>query len=128
MRYIVVIPVDLVQPLEAHEVSAALILAEYFESNVYVIPTGRGKTADFLIDGVRWEVKSPTGAGKHNIQRVVRRALEQSSHIVIDVRRSKIHQSRIVAQVRYHARESRGLRRLLLISREGEVIDILGGV
>lgn len=124
MKYKVIIPLNPVQPLEAHEISAALILAEYFKHDAYVIPTGNGKTADFLIAGIEWEVKSPTGAGQQNVQRILRRALRQSSYVAIDVRRSRIPQYRIKGQLKFAAGIVRGIRGLLLITKDGEVIDI----
>ena len=51
------------QPTRA-EISAAQLLAVFFNENVKFIPRNNYKTPDFIIGKTKWELKSPCGAGK----------------------------------------------------------------
>ena len=53
---------------EDHEIYVAGVLAVYFKADVEFIPRSNQRTPDFLIQGKVWELKSPTGTGKNNIQ------------------------------------------------------------
>lgn len=48
------------------------------------------RNADVQIDGVVWEIKSPTGIAKRSVEKQFRRASEQSANLIIDGRRSQI--------------------------------------
>lgn len=109
---------------EQHELNAAHILAEHFNTVVEFVPRSNMPTADFLINGVIWELKSPTGSGKNNIQRQLQDAHHQSKNVIIDARRSKIHGARIRSQVEYQFKIVRSVRRLLYISKAGKVFEI----
>jgi len=94
-KYKVIIPVGL-KPFPArYELSAASLLASHFKADVEFIPRSNYKTPDFLIEGVVWELKSPTGKGKHNIEHQMKAGIKQSGNIIFDARRSKIHISKI---------------------------------
>jgi len=109
---------------EKHETTAADILASHFKTNIEFIERNNYKTPDLLINGVRWELKSPTGKGKRNIQRQLREGSKQSRNIVFDARRSKIHIVRIKSELEYQLRLSRNISRLILITKTGEVLDL----
>jgi hypothetical protein len=68
-KYRVIIPIDIKPSPARYELSAAQLLAHYFKADVEFIYRSNYKTPDFLIRGVAWELKSPTGNGKNNIER-----------------------------------------------------------
>jgi hypothetical protein len=118
------IPATLLPHPEKYEISAAAILASYFKTDVhFVVPTAH-KTADFLINNTFWELKSPTGSGKRNIQRTLQDALKQSENIIFDARRSKIHQNKITSELKFQFRETQKMKRLILISKAGIAIEM----
>lgn len=73
----------------------------FFNADVKFIKRGNGKTPDFLIKGVYWELKSPTGSGKHNIQHKIQDAAEQSRNIIIDGRKSKLHPIKLRNEIQH---------------------------
>ncbi|MBQ3468043.1 hypothetical protein IJH19_00650 [Candidatus Saccharibacteria bacterium] len=86
IKYKIILPASSnTEPTEI-EISAAKLLANYFRANVEFIPRTSTKTADFLIQNTVWELKSPTGKGKRNIQHQFSRAMLQSKNIIIDAR------------------------------------------
>jgi Contact-dependent growth inhibition CdiA C-terminal domain len=73
------------------------MLAVHFKSDVQFIEATSRSAPDISINGIQWELKSPVGVGGNNIQKNMREASAQSKNIVIDLRRSKLHQTRALA-------------------------------
>ena len=89
-----------------------------------VISRENHKTADFMINNIEWELKSPKGTGKYNIQHALRDALEQSTYIVIDARYSKQHMEKIRHELQYQMALTKKINRLLLITKTRKVVEI----
>ncbi len=83
-EYSVIVPREVNPKPSAREMSAAYILNDFFKSDVKFVVRNDNKTPDFLIKGLYWELKSPTGNGKYNLQHALRNAAKQSENIVID--------------------------------------------
>ncbi|MDR2524004.1 MAG: hypothetical protein LBC95_00470 [Candidatus Nomurabacteria bacterium] len=109
---------------EKFEITAAQILAKHFCCDIEFLPEMSNKTPDFVIDGVRWELKSPIGKGKHNIHHVFARAMRQSKNIIIDARRSKDDVRRIRNKLKNEAKIAKTLKRLIFITKE-EKVEVL---
>jgi hypothetical protein len=123
-KYKVIIPAGL-KPFPArYEISAADLLANYFKADVEFIPRSNQKTPDFLINGITWELKSPTGRGKNNIERQLQSGLKQSYSIIFDSRRSKIHIAKIRNELNRQLRLSKSMQRLLLIEKNKNIIEL----
>lgn len=123
-KYRVTLPTNLKPSPARYELSAAQLLAEYFKTDVEFIPRSNLKTPDFLIDGVKWELKSPTGVGKRNIERQLQIGIKQSKHIIFDARRSRLHITKIKNVLNYQFRLAKSIKRLLLIDKSKNVIEL----
>ena len=124
MKCSVIIPGDVGVLPEKFEISAAQILGRFFGADVEFIPVTSSRTPDFVIDGVRWELKSPEGKGKYTIEHQFQRAARQSKNIIIDARRCRIHIASVRSQVRYQAGKYHYLNRILLIEKTEKVVVI----
>lgn len=82
------------------------------------------KTADARMNGETWEMKAPTSDSKKAIQKNMHKALKQSRNLIIDSRRMNIPGYAIEQEVRSLAPKLRSLKKLLLINKLGEVIEI----
>lgn len=123
-KYNVIIPAGMRPYPENHEISAAILLAKHFEADVLFIERiANSKSADVSIKGLIWEIKSPIGKGKHNIQHALKYALKQSGYIVFDARRSRIHAARIKSELQRQYAFTPSMKRLLLIQKTGEIIE-----
>lgn len=91
MKYRIIVEADIGDLPKGHEFSAAVAIAEYFQADVIFIRSTQCKTPDFSVNGVRWELKSPLGGGARTIENNMRAARKQSTNIVIDLIRIKIH-------------------------------------
>jgi hypothetical protein len=120
----IIIPSNMKPRPEQHEIHVASILAKYFKTDIEFIPRSNMPTPDLLINGVMWELKSPTGTGKNNVQRQLQEARRQSSNIIIDATRSKMHTSRIKRQAEYQFKVIRPIKQLLFVSKTGNVYEI----
>ena len=121
-KYNVIVPTDVNPKPESFEISAAAIVAEHFKSDAKFIKRTQTKTADITVGNIMWEIKSPTGRGKRNIQHQFYRALKQSPNIIFDARRSKIHITKIRRELEKQYQMSKSIKRLVLITKEKKVV------
>ena len=124
-KHKVIIPAGL-KPFPArYELSAATLLADYFKVDVEFVLRSNQKTPDFLIDGAKRELKSPTGTGKRNIERQLQAGIKQSQNIVFDARRSKIHIAKIRNELNYQFRLAKSIKRIVLIEKSRKIVELV---
>jgi hypothetical protein len=123
-KYQVIIPNDLDYTPEKHEISAAKILAGYFKSDVKFVKRTNLRTPDLQIGNQYWEMKSPTGVGKRNIQNNLQTAVGQSPNVVLDARRSKMRIEKFVAEAKRQYKIIVRMKSLIIITKAGKVLDI----
>ncbi len=123
-KYRIVLPTSLKPSPARYELTAAQLLSEHFKADVEFIQRSNHKTPDFRIKGVKWELKSPTGDGKYNVQHQIKAAAKQSSNVVFDARRSKMHMSKIRNEVERQFRFIKPVRRLILIDKTRKIVEL----
>ena len=74
------------------------------------------------MDGSEWEVKNPVGKGKRTIERNLHHALEQSDHIIFDLRHFKGNEDDGVSKLQKEFRLRHNIREISIIRRNGELI------
>lgn len=83
------------------------------------------KTVDVLIDGLAYEIKSPKTDKLSAIKRNLKRAVKQSSNIIIDSRRmSKIHDATIQKFLLQKLKQQSSIKKLLFVNRKHQIINI----
>ena len=121
---IVVTPDVNVQPHE-WDTARALARAGYDVEFIRKSEDFRARSADVLIDGIAWEIKSPKSTHMRKVQDNLRRALHQSSYVVFDCRRMKnIPDTAIKREFMKWAKELKELAGLKCVDRHGIVVDI----
>lgn len=123
-QYNIVIPVGMKPRPKIHEETAADILANHFKTDVHFIETASQGMPDVSIKGIKWEIKSPIGSSANNIQKNMREAAAQSENIVIDLRRSKLHQRRAVGYIKQFTDRYKKLKRVLVITKSKHILTI----
>lgn len=110
---------------EPHEESTAVHLTQFGFNIEYVRPrnTFKAHSADFLIGGAVWESKSPTTSKGSTIKEDFRKAKNQSDRIIFDLRRVNKHADDVEKYVVNLFRAPGYVKRLLIIRKNGEVID-----
>ncbi|MBR3132273.1 hypothetical protein IKG33_02605 [Candidatus Saccharibacteria bacterium] len=66
-----------------HEIKVATILASAGH-NVIFLKKSNLHTADILLDNMEFEIKSPKSANSNSLEHLLKKALKQSSNIIID--------------------------------------------
>lgn len=123
----VIIP-DGMKPIPAdHELAVALILARHHNCLVeFLQPVAgyRTKTPDIVMNGIMWEIKSPTGNSKKSTVEYQFKGLKQSRNLVLDGRRTRLDDVFLRSQIKQEiARHSR-VGRVLFISKSDAVIEL----
>ncbi len=106
-----------------HELHAAAILARAGHC-IEFLPEGLLPCADILLDGVEYEIKSPETSKLSSIEQLIRKALKQSSNIIIDGSRCKIREEKLRNYLIYKCREQRQIKHLIFITKTKKIIDI----
>ena len=125
-EFSVIVPKSVFPKPSTREMSAAYILLDYFKTDIKFIPRSNQKTPDFSINGLRWELKTPIGAGKYNIQHLLHSAVQQSKNIIVDARFSKMHLTRIISELKRHSTlTTKGIKNLIVITKSRKIIVII---
>ena len=103
----------------------ALSAAGYVVEFIPPLDTEGNHTADVLLDGVEWELKSPKSGKIEAIERNLKKGSKQSSRIVFDSRRMKrIPGKAIIRELSIRLKKQKTLTAIIFINRHGVVIDI----
>ena len=121
----IIIPAGMTQP-EPHEYAVADIFARAGKDVEFIKPSRikGSRSPDVIIDGVLWEIKSPTGSGKYTVQTQLKRAAKQSKNIIIDSSRTKLPDDFLVKELQKYYSLVKSIKRLTLVTKRGIIIDI----
>ena len=126
----VIIPKNLLRPPEAHEIEVAWIVANHYQQAVeFLEPIDDYKrpTPDFVMNGMLWEVKSPSGKARRNVERQIKRAMKQSRNIIIDGRRTIMPDDVLISRLQHEAKAHGSIRKLLLFLKRKKSLKSYGG-
>lgn len=103
----------------------ALAAAGYDVAFVQCVSGDKVKTPDIQMDGVLWEMKCPETSQLKSLQRVLRRASQQSPNVLIDSARMKgVGDQAVERELRRLKPLVRAVRRLILVNKARDVIDL----
>ena len=107
------------------EMSAALIVANYFKTDIIFLRPGSMKSPDLLVKQELWELKGPRGNSKNTIHNVFVTSRKQSYNVIIDLRNSRMNEKKAFARIReaYNKRRHKKCQ-LLIITKRGTILDI----
>ena len=117
---------QLITPPENHELETAKFFAELGKKIIFIKPINiKGNhTPDIIMDGVEWEIKSPTGNGKHTIVNNFRNAVSQSRYLIFDLRRIKLPEDNCISKLKLEFKARSYLKKLLIIKKDNTLIQI----
>ena len=108
------------------ELEAAGILANHFKANVRVLPKSerfKESSADFEIGGIIYELKSPITSSVRSINNLIQLATKQSRNVVIDIRKSKITEKKMVAICNERLKTLKKIKKIVLIVNKKIVLE-----
>lgn len=126
IKYKVIVKTSVRDCPKDHEMSAAILLANYFRADVIFLRPGHQKTPDLQIGSSMWEIKSPSGDGKKTMENNLRTARKQSKNIVVDLNRCKMNYYKAHARINFYLKtEAHGIKHLKLITKSKKIVDII---
>ncbi len=111
--------------LEKHEYRTVLLFTE-MGVDIELIPKSEKKgvhAPDIVMNGLRWEMKSPKGEGKYLIQNTIQKAVKQSRNVIVDLRRAKRSQERCLQELEKEFGSSKNLQKLKVITKSRKILD-----
>ena len=108
------------------EMSAALLVANYFKTDVIFLRPTPLKSPDLRIRNEIWELKSPRGNSKNTISNNIKGARKQSTNIIIDLRRCRLNKYKALANVRdLYKKRKRKTGTYLIIGKNGSILSMV---
>ena len=112
--------------LEKHEYQTILYFTE-LGIDVELIPKSNNQgehSPDIRMNKLFWEMKAPKGEGKYLIPNTIQRAVKQSSNIIIDLRRTRRHQTKCLNEIKKEFEKSKSIRYIKVITKMGKLIEL----
>ena len=113
-------------PPERHEYETARFFAKLGFDIVFVKPRSiKGShDPDFFMKGRNWETKSPKIYSKSSFEYNFKKAQKQSEHIIFDLRRLSIIDSRKYLKELIKWSDATKIKTLLIITKDGKLLDV----
>lgn len=107
-----------------HEIQTVLFLIKNGKTPKFLAErkVNHAKTPDIEMDDLEWEMKSPVGTGRENLEHAFKAAVKQSENIIFDLRRSKIPEQKSLAKLQRELALSRKAKRLYVATKKGELL------
>ena len=111
--------------LKTHESATVVFLTEqgYDIELIPKINIQGVHTPDIRIGNLKWEMKSPVGEGNSLMKNTIQKALKQSQNIIIDLRRTKRHQTKCLRELENQFKKSKSIKHLKIITKGGKILD-----
>ena len=83
------------------------------------------RTADILLDGVEFEIKSPRSGNANSLEHILKKATKQSCNIIIDTSRMKnVRDDNTRRFLINQVRIRKQIKKLIMITKQGQIIEI----
>lgn len=103
------------------------ILAKKYGKDVKMVPRinyPEGvSTPDYLVNGIKYDLKTPVGSGKHTLYNLLKKKKRQSSNFIFDVSECNLSDAEINSQVHYiFYSKSTNFVKTIVIYRDGYIV------
>lgn len=88
------------------------------------LPAIKTKTPDIVMNGVMWEIKSPTGNSKKSTVEYQFKGLKQSRNLIIDGRRTKLSDTFIKRQITLEITRHSRVGRIIFITKSDKIVEL----
>ena len=117
---------DLKNKPEKHELEVANYFLSLGYDVVFIRPSNiKGiHRPDIMMLGIEWEIKCPTGNTKNTIENNIKKAIQQSSNIILDLRGLRLAQDKAIAQIREQFVKRQRIRKIYVIKADGGLLKL----
>lgn len=111
------------------EKGIANIFSEKYGKLVQLVPRilypQKIRTPDYLIEGEKYDLKTPTGSGKNTIYDLVRKSKAQADNFIICLDNTVLGMDNVELQIKtiYSSRHTRSINKMILI-KNGEIVKV----
>lgn len=111
------------------EMTVAVSLSEKYGKEVEILPKvnypSGMQTPDYLINGERFDLKSPTGQGKELFYNMVSKKRKQASSFIFDITDCPLSDDEITRQIKgiYFSRHTRFIDKIVLM-KNSEILKV----
>ena len=111
-------------PPEKHEMETARVFADLGKNVTFIRPSSipNVHSPDILMDGIEWEMKSPTGSSKRTIEICFRKAVKQSNNLIFDLRKIHLPEKQCISQLEKEFNVRSCVRKMYVIKKDGSLI------
>jgi hypothetical protein len=112
--------------LRTHEFNTVVFLTECGFDVEFIPPKQAqgSKTPDIKMNGLKWEMKSPTKNGKHTLDRAMKAGLKQSDNLIFDLRRISNTGKKATLKLQKDFATTKKWRRLIIITKEKKLLTL----
>ena len=112
---------------EKHELRTAEVLVSKYDRVLFLKPVDlyNIKSADILMNGLKWEIKSPKTRSLSGVEQILKRATKKSQNIVLDSQRIKcLRDIELERYLHNKAAQQKTIKKLIFVNRKREIVDI----
>lgn len=112
--------------LETHENATVVYFTELGFDIDLIVPsrTPGQKSADFMMDGIAWEMKCPKGKSINTLEHTFKNALKQSENLIFDLRAANFTNDAAIKILAKRFNESKKCRRMKIITKSEELLEL----
>lgn len=111
--------------LEKHENETIVFFTE-LGYDIELIPPSNSpkvKSADFIMNGISWEMKCPQGKSKSTLEHIIKKATKQSENIIINLARSKINEDIALKEIERRFTQTKSCKRIKIITKHQKLLE-----
>ena len=111
---------------DKYELATAHFFAKRGQAVLFLCPAKiKGeRTPDITMNGVKWEIKNPHGAGKFTIEHAIQDASKQSEFIIVDLRNCKMPEAKALVKIKREFKYRTKIKRIIVIKKNDRSIDL----
>ena len=117
-----IVPVGMKPWSQEMRVAEILAMAGH---NVRFLEESNLHTADILLDGVEFEIKSPKSANANSLEHLLKKALRQSPNIIIDTSRTNNFNNVNIKKILIsQVKKRKQIKKLIMVTKRWQVVGI----
>ena len=111
--------------LETHENATVVYFTELGFDIDLIAPsrTPGQKSADFMMNGVPWEMKCPMGKSLNTLEHTFKNALKQSENLIFDLLAASLAGEGAIKLLVKRFNESKKCRRMKIITKDEKILE-----
>ena len=109
----------------ADEIAAVNFLAKKLREPIRFIKASRihgSRTPDIEMNGLKWEIKTPTKAKENTLDHAMKRGLKQSKNLIFDLRKMRSTGEKALHKLLKEFEKTKEWKRLIIITKDEKIL------